>query len=269
MEPFEDHGQELVRDIGTLWSNANDFFHIHPHYELILFTSPVETKTIICGQKYITEHPMAILVSQFVPHLISVNRENERGWFPRTVFYFGAHIWEQTGFPLQPETFLENGAARLFDISACFSTLRMMDALYGQLREPWQKVQQLGILLGTLWENRGQSTVMMNLTDSYILQVINYINGHLDRKMTIDSLAKVFFISGEKLKVDFKRNTFTNIGDYIQHMRLHRAKELLSTRPDIAIGEVIHACGYESESYFFKMFKKETGKTPLQYQLGR
>lgn len=268
MKTFEDHGQALSSEDGLLAKNPNDLFHVHPHYELMVCTTPLELQTIICSQHRISEYPIAVLTAPFVPHFISAIRNDESGRFPRAVLYFGSQVWARTGFPHPPEDFLENGAARIFDLSACFSTVRMMEKLYPQLREQWQRERLLGMLLGTFWEHRSHSTVMMNLTDDYILQVINYVTGHLEERMTIDSLARRFFVSQDKLKKDFKRSTYTNIGDFIQYMRLNRAKELLSARPRLAIGEVIRACGYESESYFFRMFKKATGKTPLQFQSG-
>jgi AraC-like DNA-binding protein len=45
-------------------------------------------------------------------------------------------------------------------------------------------------------------------------------------------------------------------------VRMNSAERLL-TESDMPIGKIIHALGYENESYFHTQFKKRYGKTPL------
>lgn len=103
----------------------------------------------------------------------------------------------------------------------------------------------------------------MDRANDYIFEVIDYITTHLDEKLTVEVLAARFFVSPDKLKKNFKQSTYTNIGDFIQEMRLNRAKELLGKR--VPVNEVIRQCGYESSSYFFKWFKEVTGTTPFRF----
>jgi AraC-like DNA-binding protein len=35
---------------------------------------------------------------------------------------------------------------------------------------------------------------------------------------------------------------------------------------ELAIGEISSRCGFSSQSYFCRVFKDESGMTPLQYQ---
>ena len=132
-----------------------------------------------------------------------------------------------------------------------------------QLTDGWEARQLLGLMLHLMWSNRERRHIVMTRPDDYILKVIDYVSANLDRKLTADAIAADFFVSRDKLKKDFKRSTYTNIGDFVQEMRMNRAKELL--RKKVPVNEVIRQCGYESSSYFFKRFKETTGKTPLQF----
>ncbi|MCI6583305.1 MAG: helix-turn-helix transcriptional regulator [Oscillospiraceae bacterium] len=47
--------------------------------------------------------------------------------------------------------------------------------------------------------------------------------------------------------------------------RLALAKRLLKTT-DISVNETARSCGYDDESYFMKLFKKQFGITALAYR---
>jgi AraC-like DNA-binding protein len=55
--------------------------------------------------------------------------------------------------------------------------------------------------------------------------------------------------------------TFT---EFVNHYRIDRAKNLL--RQDNNITETCFQCGFESISYFNKIFKKVTGVNPLAFK---
>jgi transcriptional regulator GlxA family with amidase domain len=52
---------------------------------------------------------------------------------------------------------------------------------------------------------------------------------------------------------------------YIQLQRMKKAKELLSTT-DLSVAEVSKRVGYEDASYFTRVFRNTTGKTPRAYR---
>lgn len=53
---------------------------------------------------------------------------------------------------------------------------------------------------------------------------------------------------------------------YLENARIEMAKRLLEEVPDIRISELAEAVGYPADAqYFSRVFKKKTGKTPVQY----
>ena len=55
--------------------------------------------------------------------------------------------------------------------------------------------------------------------------------------------------------------TFT---EFVNQYRVNQAKNLLLL--DNTVTEVCFACGFESLSYFNRIFKKITGENPLQFK---
>lgn len=56
-----------------------------------------------------------------------------------------------------------------------------------------------------------------------------------------------------------------SIGEFVTSKRIECAKNLLTTT-DMPISEVCHAVGIVEYNYFSKLFKKQTGYTPLAYR---
>lgn len=90
----------------------------------------------------------------------------------------------------------------------------------------------------------------------------------LDRRYTIEELAREHYISPGTLKESFKGVYGTSIGSYMKHYRIQRAGELLRDT-DLSVAEVAAAVGYRTQSKLGQVFKEATGKTPSEYRRER
>ena len=99
--------------------------------------------------------------------------------------------------------------------------------------------------------------------DTYINRVLEYIRKNLSEKLLVEEIADLFYISRSKLMSDFKKATGITIGDYILCNRIKLSKELLMSGKTVSETAVLS--GFVNTSHFIRTFKKETGKTPLQY----
>lgn len=88
-----------------------------------------------------------------------------------------------------------------------------------------------------------------------------------DRLSTISptELADVTCMSYSKFRKIFKDYTGLSPSRYILQVRINHAKELL-TNTTKSIKEIAFELGYENSDYFFIVFKKVTGVTPLAYR---
>nr|WP_315424017.1 helix-turn-helix domain-containing protein [uncultured Pedobacter sp.] len=86
-----------------------------------------------------------------------------------------------------------------------------------------------------------------------IHQVQDYITKQLHQKITIGELAELVFISPRSLTRLFKSATGITIGQYIQSLRMEKAKHLLKTGEKVAW--IAKECGYNSASQLRKLTK--------------
>lgn len=80
---------------------------------------------------------------------------------------------------------------------------------------------------------------------------------------SVSDIAKYLLISKSKLYDVFRKEEGTTPNDLIQRIRCKRAESLLATT-DKSVQEISDRLGFSSTSYFRKVLKLHTGKTPLQ-----
>ena len=95
-------------------------------------------------------------------------------------------------------------------------------------------------------------------------QVYSYIDDHYRRKISIAEVAGVCNLTPEAFCRYFKKMTRLTFTEFVNHYRIDKAKTLLLT--DVNITETCFECGFESVSYFNRIFKRVTSENPLAYK---
>lgn len=101
----------------------------------------------------------------------------------------------------------------------------------------------------------------------YITNSIEYIKNHFDSALSLEDMADFSGVSCEHFSRSFKKETGFNFCDYLNMLRLRKAKAILSAGGDISIAEVSSKCGFNDSNYFSLRFKKMYGKSPKKFQL--
>jgi ligand-binding sensor domain-containing protein/AraC-like DNA-binding protein len=89
-----------------------------------------------------------------------------------------------------------------------------------------------------------------------------------DEKLTLLSLAEKLSILRYQLSLILNDHLKSNFNDYINSYRIEEAKEILESTEaeDKTITAIAIDVGFNSQTTFFKVFKKYTGMTPSQYK---
>ena len=96
-------------------------------------------------------------------------------------------------------------------------------------------------------------------------RIIEYIHENYEKDISIDILASYVGISRAECFRCFKKYIGMTPTEYINNFRLSQAAKLL-TSTELSLVEISLRCGFESQSYFGKLFKKRYGVTPLNYR---
>ncbi|HBN84918.1 MAG TPA: hypothetical protein DDZ89_13870 [Clostridiales bacterium] len=113
-----------------------------------------------------------------------------------------------------------------------------------------------------------RSSLTNNGFDSYkenMNKAIGYINNHYSDKIYVDDICKIAAMSKTYFSHYFKQSTGKTFTEYINHLRVRKAMVLLTETQD-SILEICNSCGYHDNTYFSRVFKKETGLSPGQYR---
>ncbi len=95
---------------------------------------------------------------------------------------------------------------------------------------------------------------------------IDYIQGNLDQKLTLEKLASVACLSPTYFSSVFKKLNGISLWKYINIKRVEKAIEILRTE-SVGKLEVAERCGFSSSSNFYKTFYAITGKVPGDYEM--
>jgi AraC-like DNA-binding protein len=94
--------------------------------------------------------------------------------------------------------------------------------------------------------------------------IYEYIGAHYDEKPDVNLVASKVHLTTPAFCRYFKRQTNMTFTDFVNQYRIERAKNLLMQ--DQNVTETCYAVGFESLSYFNKLFNKIVGDNPSSFK---
>jgi AraC-like DNA-binding protein/quercetin dioxygenase-like cupin family protein len=99
-------------------------------------------------------------------------------------------------------------------------------------------------------------------------EVLSHIENHYAEPITVEQLAQMASMSESSLMRTFRKVTGKSPIDYVIHVRVARAAELLQ-RDDANVTEVAFRCGFTDSNYFSRQFRRLRGRSPREYRRER
>lgn len=98
-----------------------------------------------------------------------------------------------------------------------------------------------------------------------VRNAMEYIRQNYNKDISLEKLSDYIGVSKSYLCYIFKKETGKNIIEYLNDLRVEKAKILLKNT-DFKIYEIATKVGFKNERYFTQIFKAKTGFTPTEYR---
>lgn len=106
----------------------------------------------------------------------------------------------------------------------------------------------------------------MRIAKERLGELKRYIELNLSEKLSLEELSKRMYITPNYLSALFKKCEKINLMDYVEDVRMRKAKFILETQRRKSPCEVGKEVGYQNSAYFSRVFKKHFGVTPFRYR---
>ena len=257
------------RDVSFSTSRVN--LHSHNYVEILYCKSSSDVEYLIGSNRYRLQKGDIVYVPPGVSH---------RPIMPEklTVPYERDVLWISTEFMDMVMNMYPDEEAGIRNLSLPIRTAGTRWEFLGDVfrngvleeerkRPGWETAVMGNTLLILTYMKRmymERSAGTMQAEKPELLDRINgYIEQHYARHITIDELARQFFVSNSTISHLFKQKMGVSLYRYITQRRLIAAKALITQK--VPMEEIAHMVGFVDYSTFYRAFKQEFGISPRQF----
>lgn len=123
----------------------------------------------------------------------------------------------------------------------------------------------IAMIMSTLYARSQQESQQ----DNVALEKINYakkiMHERLNKPLSMESIAQEVGMGYSMFRQAFKTQTGFPPAQYFLELKIARSKELLM-HSDLACKEIAYKLGFDSITYFHRIFRKHVGMTPTDYR---
>ncbi|MFV5689856.1 AraC family transcriptional regulator [Flavobacterium sp. ZT3R25] len=248
------------------------FWHYHPEFELVYVEAIAGIRHVGKNISSFVESDL-VLIGSNVPHLnFDYGLQTE---YKQIVVQFKEDFFPNT---IAPTT-------EFADIRALFDKAYLGLSFYGQTKEQvvikLKEIQhknnfnsllelfEILNIMATSSEvnqlNTEDTRIKLFMNDKIRMGTIyDYIQENYDKKPDVNAIASNVHLSTAAFCRYFKKQTNMTFTEFVNQYRITQAKTLLLKHHNVS--EVVYAVGFESMSYFNKLFKSLVGETPSSFK---
>jgi AraC family transcriptional regulator len=167
---------------------------------------------------------------------------------------------------LAEASFLDDPVLSNFSSVAIAAIQAGLPDLYAQSAAQWIAAHLLlGPSASSHWH---QSLAHEQISDHRIVRVLEYIEAHLDERLSLDVLAEEAAVSKFHFVSVFSKSVGATPHRHVQHLRMQAAAGMLRDT-DKSVLEIALTCGFLSASHFAATFRRHFGQNPSEYRTTR
>lgn len=246
--------------------------HKHDYYEFYFFIEG-DVSLNISGTVYSLQHGDVVLIPPHITHRTIINSNAHpyrRFVFWITPAYLGKllALYPSYGYIMQHagvnhDYIFHNDVISFNALQS--KIFRLIDEIHS---ERFGKDAAVSILVSELLLHLNRMVYDQNNPrrapeDEGLYEAVSgFLEDHLDEDLSLDRLAKEFYVSKYYLSHLFKENTGLSIHQYIIKKRLTACRDAINSNSEIS--ETYSIYGFRDYSSFYKAFKKEFGISPRE-----
>jgi AraC-like DNA-binding protein/quercetin dioxygenase-like cupin family protein len=248
-------------------------WHYHPEYELTYILKGNGYRVVGNSQEQFSTGDLVLLGSK-LPHTWWGKNEDGSPSQAIVIQFSSAFI--------EPFLKLNEGQAIKELLEKSANGLRFeSDALFVQKLRSLGQTKELESVLAllSLLQDLTAKQASILCPDSYhnviskkfetrINKVCTHIQNHYSESISLKQVSDLVFMSESNFCKFFKKATSTTFSDYLNDLRINEACHLLLSSED-SVSKIAHDCGFESLSYFNRVFLKKKQLTPSGFRRGK
>lgn len=115
-------------------------------------------------------------------------------------------------------------------------------------------------------KDRVNGCIFESTNKKYVVtRIIQYLNQHYREKISLDQIAQNMYLSTFYISKIFKSETGDTPINYLIHLRMEKARELLEDPEPLSIQDIAAYVGYDDAYHFSKLFKKHFRIAPSRW----
>ncbi len=131
----------------------------------------------------------------------------------------------------------------------------------------------LGTILGTLWffrrrteSKKFMTNTRLSIMDKEVRRACRHIEKrHADPELTIETICSELVTGEAFLNALFERELGMSVGEFVDQVRINRARLILDAKPDADPSWMASQTGFTEMEEFLKTFERITGTTYVDY----
>jgi len=128
-----------------------------------------------------------------------------------------------------------------------------------------EQLDEMMIRASRKLQERGTRPVNVEDSADPVILAQQYMERHFSENVSLESVAEHCFVSPSYLSKAFRTRLNCGFSEYLTKLRINEAKRLL-TFSRYKVQDIALTVGFNDLAYFCRVFKRATGKTPLEYK---
>jgi AraC-like DNA-binding protein len=247
-------------------------WHYHPEYEMTLITRGKGKRLVGDSNEGFTAGDL-VLIGPGLAHTWSsdlVKKKNVSAVVIQFPEVFIENFLHLDGFDKIAKLLSSSSRGLFFPHAAEIARqIELLPTLIGV-----EKVTSLLIILQRLTSKKYVklsseyfNVVKSEETESRINKVCQFIQKNSTKPISVERAANLVHLSPSAFCKFFKRATGKTFSDYVNDIRIGNACQVL-TESDKIIGDIAYETGFESLTYFNRIFLRKKGTTPREFRKG-